>query len=125
MFLDTTVLVDILRGDQKIKDYIEKIAKKEQLLFSIVSIGELSDWSYSNKLDPNSVVSNVKSAAIAINISEKMCLDGSKFKQIQRKAGKVKFSLIDGLIAACAMNIDETLLTRDRNFEGLENVIIL
>jgi predicted nucleic acid-binding protein len=124
MFLDTTVLVDILRGDQKVTDYIEKLAEKEQLLFSIVSMGELADWSYSNKLDPNIVVSNVKSAAIVVNISEKICLEGSKIKQIQRRAGKVKFSLIDGLIAASAINIDETLLTRDRDFEGLEKVII-
>lgn len=125
MFLDTTVLVDILRGDRKVLNYVEEIAKKEHLLFSIVQIGELADWCHGNNLDPLKVTSDVKSIATVVNITERICLDGSKIKQKQREDGKGKFSLIDGLIVASAVNSEQMLFTRDRDFEGLEKVVII
>jgi predicted nucleic acid-binding protein len=99
MFLDTTVIVDILRGEQKVIDYIEKISKNEPLFFSLISIGELADWARSNNLNTRKVISDVKSIASMMSISDEICIDGSKLKKKQRDAGKKKFSLIDGLIS--------------------------
>jgi predicted nucleic acid-binding protein len=125
MFLDTTVIVDILRGEQKVIDYIEKISKNEPLFFSLISIGELADWARSNNLNTRKVISDVKSIASMMSISDEICIDGSKLKKKQRDAGKKKFSLIDGLIAASAMRSDQKLLTRDSDFEGLKNVNLI
>jgi len=125
MFLDTTILIEILRGSRKVIDYVEHAAKNEALLFSIVQIGELSDWSYSNNLDPSKVLNEIKNMATAVSVSETICLEGSRIKQERKKSGKSKFGLIDGIIAASAMSFDQKLLTKDRDFEGLENVAII
>ncbi len=125
MFLDTTILVEILRGNQKIVEYVEEVAEKEPLLFSVVQIGELADWCHLNGIEPLSVLRDVKSIATPVGVTESICLKGSKIKKEQRDAGKRKFSLIDGIIAASAIDLEQKLLTLDRDFEGLENVIIL
>lgn len=125
MFLDTTVIVDILRGEQKVIDYTEEISKNEPFFFSVISIGEIADWARSNNIDPIKVTSDVKSIASLMNITDEICLEGSKLKKNQRDAGKKKFSLIDGIIAASAIRSNEKLLTRDRDFKGLKNVILI
>ncbi len=125
MFLDTTILVEILRGNQKVVDHVERVAEKEPLLFSVVQVGELADWCHLNNLDPLKVLQDVKNIATPVGITESICLEGSKIKKEQREAGKRKFSLIDGIIAATAINLEQKLLTLDRDFEGLENVVLL
>lgn len=125
MFLDTTILVEILRGNQKVINYVERVAEKEPLLFSVVQIGELADWCHLNNLDPLKVLQDVKNIATPVGITESICLEGSKIKKEQRKAGRGKFSLIDGIIAASAISLEQKLLTLDRDFEGLENVVLL
>ncbi len=125
MFLDTTIIVEILRGNRKIVDYVENTAEKGPLLFSIVQVGELADWCYSNNLEPAKILKEVKGTATVTGITENVCLEGSKIKQEQRKAGKNKFSLIDGIIIASAINLEQTLLTADMDFEGLDGVMIL
>jgi len=125
MFLDTTVLVEVLRGNAEIVSYVERAAEKESLLFSIVQVGELADWSHHNGLDPSAVLDEVRAMATMVNINERICIEGSKIKQAQRQAGKKKFSLMDGLIAASARSLEQRLLTTDRDFEGLEDVAVL
>lgn len=125
MFLDTTILVDIARGDNKVLNHVKKIAEKENFLLSVVQIGELADWCHANKLDAIKVVNDIKRIAAVANITEDICLKGSEIKQKQRKAGIENFSLIDGIIFASAMNFGEALLTKDRDFEGLEGVILI
>ncbi|MFQ6136691.1 MAG: PIN domain-containing protein [Candidatus Hydrothermarchaeales archaeon] len=124
MFLDTTILVEVLKGNKKVLDYVENVAEKEPLLFSVVQVGELADWCYNNKLDPAKVLEEVKSTATVTGITEGMCIEGSKIKNEQRKAGKNKFSLLDGFIIASANNFEQKLLTTDPDFEGLDNVTI-
>jgi predicted nucleic acid-binding protein len=125
MFLDTTILVEILRGNREVVDYVEKVAEKEPLFFSVVQIGELADWCHLNNLDPLKVLQDIKEIATPVEITESICLEGSKIKKEQREVGKKKFSLIGGIIAASAINLEQKLLTLDRDFEALENVVIL
>ncbi len=125
MFLDTTVLVEVLKGSEEVIGYVENVAAKEPLMFSIVQVGELADWCYSNNLDPSKILNEVKSMGTVVGITESVCLEGSRIKQEQRKAGKSNFSLIDGFIAASAMSFEQRLLTKDKDFEGLGNAIIL
>lgn len=125
MFLDTTVIVEILRGNAGVIDYVEKIAEKEPLMFSVVQVGELADWCYSNDFDPSKILDEVKDMATVVGVTEEICLEGSRIKHEQRKTGKNRFSLIDGFIASSAMGLEQKLLTKDGDFEGLENVIVL
>ncbi len=125
MFLDTNIIIEILRGNQKVVRYVERIAEKEFLLFSVVQIGEIADWCHLNNLDPFKVLEEVKNIATPVEINESICLEGSNIKKDQRKRGKRKFSLMDGIIAASAIILEQKLITLDKNFEGIENVILL
>ncbi len=125
MFLDTTILVEVLRGNAQVVSYVEKIAEKEPLMFSIVQVGELADWSYSNNFDPSKILDEVMSMATVVGITENVCLEGSRIKHEQRKAGKSKFGLIDGFIISSATSFEQKLLTKDWDFEGLESVVII
>jgi predicted nucleic acid-binding protein len=125
MFLDTTVLVELLRGNADVVSYVEKAAEREPLMFSIVQVGELADWCHSNKFNPTKILAEVKDLATVVGVTEGICLEGSRIKHEQRKVGKNKFSLIDGFIASSAASFEQKLLTKDEDFGGLENVIVL
>ncbi|MEE8402087.1 MAG: PIN domain-containing protein [Candidatus Hydrothermarchaeaceae archaeon] len=125
MFLDTTILIEFLRGNRKVIDYLENIAETEPLLFSIVQTGGLADWCHANKLKVAKVLKEVKGMATVTGITESICIEGSKIKQGQRKAGKNQFGLMDGFIIASAMSFEQTLLTTDPDFEGLDEAIVL
>ncbi|MEE9568428.1 MAG: type II toxin-antitoxin system VapC family toxin [Candidatus Binatia bacterium] len=125
MFLDTTIIVEVLRGNEEITSYVEGSAEKEPLMFSLVQIGEIADWCHANKLDTQKVISEVKAMATVVGLSEDICLEGSKIKHEQRQAGKGSFGLMDGLIAASAMSFEQKLLTRDKDFTDIENVVVL
>lgn len=125
MFLDTTVIVMVLTGSREVTDYVEKVAEKEPLLFSIVQVGELADWCYANNLEPEKILKEVKSMATITGITESICLTGSEIKQEQRKSGKNKFSLMDGIIIASSRSYEQKLLTTDADFEGLKAVTLL
>ncbi|MFQ5815489.1 MAG: type II toxin-antitoxin system VapC family toxin [Candidatus Hydrothermarchaeaceae archaeon] len=125
MFLDTTVIVEILRGNEEVSARVEEAAGEEPLMFSMVQIGELADWCHINELDPTKVLKEVKAMATVVGITEGICLEGSRIKRTQRKTGKTSFSLLDGMIASSAMAFEQELLTSDGDFEGLENTIVL
>ena len=125
MLLDTSIIVDLLKGDEKIAGMLKKEAQKEPFFISLIQLGELADWALANGLDPLDVIDTAKKAASAVDLTEEICLSASRTKRKQRKRGKGKFSLIDGIIAATAASIDQKLLTRDRDFDGLENAIII
>jgi predicted nucleic acid-binding protein len=125
MFLDTTILVEILRGNEKVTRYVEKVAEREPLLFSIIQIGEIADWCYSNNLEPLQILKQIKDLATVVSITENICLEGSEIKQERRKAGKHKFSFIDGILAASARSFEQKVLTTDKDFQEVEDAIIL
>ncbi|GBE18600.1 tRNA(fMet)-specific endonuclease VapC [archaeon BMS3Abin16] len=125
MLLDTSIIVDLLKGDERIVGLLKKEAQKEPFFLSLIQLGELADWALANGLDPLDVIDTAKKAASAIDLTEEICFSASRTKRKQRKSGKNKFSLIDGIIAATAASIDQKLLTRDRDFDGLENAIII
>jgi predicted nucleic acid-binding protein len=125
MFLDTSILVEVLRGSPEVVGRVEKIARREALMFSIVQLGELADWSRSNNFDPEGVVDRVKAMASVVGLTEEICLEGSRIKFQQRKAGRKGFSLIGGIIAASARTFEQDLLTKDQDFQGLEGVVLI
>lgn len=115
MLLDTSVMVELLK----------KEAQKEPFFLSIIQLGELADWAHANGLDPLDVTGTVKKAATPVDMTEEICLSASRTKRGQRSRGKDRFSLIDGITAATAASLDQRLLTRDRDLEVLDDVIIM
>ena len=127
MFLDTNVIVDIFRFDEESKNFqkIFELIKDEPLFISIFQIGEISDWSLVNKIDPDEPLEFLKKTMNIIPLSEEICLEASKIKYNMRKKGEKKFGLADGIILASARSINQTLLSKDSDFKNAKDVIFL
>ncbi|UCG70911.1 MAG: PIN domain-containing protein [Thermoplasmata archaeon] len=127
MFLDTSIIVDIFRYDEKDKNFqkIFELIKDDPLFISIFQIGEISDWSLLNRIDPIEPLKQLKKTMNIIPLSEDICLDASRIKFEMCKKGENKFSLADGVILASARSINQTLLSKDTDFIKAKDVIIL
>lgn len=127
MFLDTTIIIEILKGgseSQPIEKIIENI-KNEPLFISKAQIAELSDWCINNDTEPLKRITQIKEIMHVIPLSEKICLNAADIKHEMRNNGIKKFSLMDGIILASARSINQKLLTADTDFRKAEDVIIL
>jgi len=127
MFLDTTIIIELLQGDKRSKR-IEKILaliKDEPLFVSVIQLGELSDWCISAKIDPLKPISQIKDIANIIPINEKIASEGAEIKHEMRKSSIKKFSLMDGLILASARSINQNLLTSDTDFRKAKDAIVI
>ena len=127
MFLDTNIIVDIFRYDEESKKFqkIFELIENEPLFISVFQIGEISDWSLFNKIDPAEPIEFLKKTVNITPLSEDICIEASKIKYKTRKEGEKKFSLADGIILASARSINQTLLTRDGDFKRLKDVVLL
>lgn len=127
MFLDTSIIIDILRSDteaRRVKEILELVGN-ESLFVSVYQIGELTDWSLMNGINPFGPVKHLKETTRMVPLSESICVEASDIKHEMRTKGATKFSLGDGLVLASARSINQTLLTKDKDFKAAEDAIIL
>ena len=127
MFLDTSIIVDIFQYDEDSINFqkIYELIKDEPLFISVFQIGEISDWSLMNKIDPAEPIEFLKKTMNIIPLNEDICLEGSKIKYEMRKKGEKSFSLADGIILASARSINQTLISKDSDFKKAKDVIML
>jgi len=127
MFLDTSVIVELMRGGkdcprtEKILGYIEN----ELLFISVIQLGEINDWGIANCSDAATRISQLKDIVHIIPMNEEISIEASAIKHQMRKKNIAKFSLIDGLILASARYIGQKLLTLDTDFRKAKDVIII
>ena len=127
MFLDTSIIVEILRnekGQRRFED-IYALIKDEPLFISVLEIGEITDWCLDNSVDPMTRITKLKEILNIIPLNEKLCFEGSSIKYEMRKLGVSKFSLFDGIILASARSINQKLLTADSDFRKATDAIII
>jgi len=127
MFLDTTIIIEILEGRRaSIKiDKILKHIKDEPLFISVIQLAELSDWCENNKIDAFKRITQIKEIVNVIPLNDRICMDGAEIKHEMRKCGIDKFSLIDGIILASARSINQKLLTTDTDYRKAKDTIFI
>ncbi len=127
MFLDTSIIVEILRtesGDD-LADRILGLVKEEPLYISILQVAELADWCNSNGVDAESRLSRLKEIASMVPLTEYICLLAAAVKRRMRGIGISKFGLADGIILASARSMGQKVLTMDTDFSKAPDAIIL
>ena len=127
MFLDTSIIIEIFRNDNKSNTFEEifKLIKDEPIFISTIQIGEISDWCLKNNIDPEKRIAKLKKILNVVPLSKKICIEGSKIKHNIRKKRTSKFSLIDGIILSSARSINQKLLTSDKDFRKISDTIVL
>ena len=126
MFLDTSVIVELMRGENDgLIDEIMAHIENELLFISMVQLGEVNDWCLANSSDPDARISQLKEIVHLIPVNETICTQASEIKHEMRSGKLPKFSLIDGLILASARFIGQKLLTLDSDFRKAEDAICI
>ena len=127
MFLDTSIIIELFRSDKNGKKFnaIYEVIEDETLFISIFQFAEISDWCLKNNIDPAEPPRYLKDLVNVIHLNEDICIEASRIKYNMRKKGMKKFSLADGIVLASARSIDQTVLTKDKDFQKLKDTIII
>jgi predicted nucleic acid-binding protein len=125
MFLDTTIIVELMRGEgQRVKNILAHI-ENELLFISIIQLGEVNDWCLANCSDTPKRIAQLKEIVNVIPLNEAICIEASELKHKFRSQKIVKFSLMDGIILASARYIGQKLLTSDTDFRKADDAIMI
>ncbi len=125
MFLDTSIIVELMRGEGPRVDSIMAHIENELLFISVIQLGEVNDWCLANCSDPPARILQLKDIVNVIPLNEAICIEASELKHQFRAQKIIKFSLMDGIILASARYIDQKLLTSDADFRKANDAIII
>jgi len=118
--LDTNIVIDIFRGDEKLKDRINNIRESENIFISFVTLCELYKGAFSffkpeEKIkDIDNFIANFQ----IIEIDKKACKEYGKIYSELKKKGSL-FNDFDLIIASIVKVNDLILVTHDRHFENI------
>lgn len=123
MILDAYAWIEYFFGSEKGKKVRAVIENKECYTLEC-NLAEIYEWAKKNKEDFSMLqkIMITKSKILAIN--RKDWLRGVEIKLEQRKKQK-DFGLIDGLILAKQEEIECKVITGDKHFKNMKNIVYL
>lgn len=120
VLVDTDVLIDLLRGHPKAREFLLHISERDAVCCSVVAVAEL----YAGVRDPEEqATAELVAGMIVIPITREIA---EKAGRIKRDAKGHSLELDACLIAATAMVEATTLATRNARlypFDGLELIV--
>ena len=123
--LDTTFLVDLIRGEKKVLDTLEKLEKSEEnISISSISVMELvMGASISNNASiENDKIMKLLESLIILNFDKDCAVLAGEIQAPLRKKGNL-IDLEDIMIGATAVNQNEILITKNKkHFERIPNL---
>ncbi len=123
MLLDTSAWIELFIESSK-GMAARKMIENNETCFSIVSIPEIVVWSLKNNKDPFFYLNRMKKISGIINMNELISILAGELNFEMKKTIK-DFGMIDSAILATAKIYDLKIVTTDRHFRDLENVIML
>ncbi len=121
--LDSSAWIEYFKGSvvgEKVNDVIEK----EEILICTLSIAEISDKFAREKEDFEKFLVFIKNVSAIIDITISSCSESGKLKMERRKVKK-EFSLADAIIYLTAKENSCILMTKDRDFEDMKDIVII
>jgi predicted nucleic acid-binding protein len=119
-FIDTSVIIDFLAGDEKIVSIVKELAEKEEIKTTTITEYEL--YKHKNELK-RQVAEKFLSAITVCSFDRASARKAALLFENLRKSGKM-INENDLLIVGIALAKDEVLLTRDQKFGDIDNVNI-
>lgn len=125
--LDTTFLIDLLRGDDKISIVLDKLERSEETVsISAASIMELVCGASSSKniLPEKEKVMKLLESMIVLEFNKDSAILAGEIEAYLRKEGNM-IDIEDIIIGATAIKNDEVLITRNKkHFERIKELQI-
>ena len=119
-FLDTSVIIDFLAGDEKIISLIKELAAKEEIKTTTITEYELLKHKTELK---KQLAENFLSAIIVCPFDRASARKAALLFEKLSKAGKM-INENDLLIAGISLANDDVLLTRDQKFGNIDDTKI-
>ena len=119
-FIDTSVIIDFLAGNEKIVALVKELAEKEEIKTTTITEYEL--LKHRTELE-RQVAENFLSAIIVCPFDRASAGKAALLFEKLSKAGKM-INENDLLIAGISLANDEVLLTRDRKFGAIDDANI-
>ena len=123
MLLDTYAWVEHFKGSEKGKQ-VDKLIIDEECYTSILSIAEIAEWCLKNNIDLTYCIDIAKKLSMIIDLDLNIVVLAAKLNFEYKKSIK-NWGMLDSLIYATARIYGKKILTGDKHFENLEDVIIL
>ena len=127
MFLDTSIIIEILAGRKgsTVKEEVFAAIGASPLYFSAVQFAEIADICMNNGEDAEKRIRQVKDIVSVTSLDDNICLQAAAIKLHMRKKGCNKFSLVDGIVLASARSVGEKLLTLDTDFRMAKDAFVM
>ncbi|MBS3075293.1 type II toxin-antitoxin system VapC family toxin [Candidatus Pacearchaeota archaeon] len=119
--LDTNIVIDIFRGDEKLKDKINDIRGSENIFISSITLCELYKGAFSF-FKPEEKIKDIDNFIVnfqIIDLDKEVCKEYGKIHSGLKKRGNL-FNDFDLIIAAIVKSNDLTLITRDNHFNNID-----
>jgi len=119
MILDTSILIDLLRGNKETTQKIKAIEQQESLKISTITVMEL--YAYIGKQKIETMLKNVQICDMTVEIAKQAGL----FAQALSKKGQ-EIDTEDYIIAATAYQFGEPILTKNpKHFSRIKDIKIV
>jgi predicted nucleic acid-binding protein len=125
MILDTYAWIEFFKGSERGKK-VEDILKKERCYTSAVSLAEIVEWCFKNNLEQKieEYVVKIKNGTLVIFLGDIISTLAGKLNYERKK--KIRgWGMLDSFILASANLNNLKILTGDKHFRDLPNVIML
>ena len=123
MLLDTYAWIEIFLDTEKGKKATQ-LTKNKRIYTSVVTLSEIISWCLRNNQNAQKFLSLIKENSIIIYINDDVAeIAGTLNFEIKKK--EKSFGMIDSLIYATAQIYSLKLLTGDKHFRNLDDVIML
>lgn len=124
ILLDTSAWIEIFRDTDKGRKALETLKSEDGAYACVISIAEISSWADKNRFDPSMLLQELGKTADYVDL-DRGILQQSGLDYNKLRKTKEKISLIDAIIYTTAAIHGLKLLTCDRDFEGLPDVILI
>ncbi|MFN4212579.1 MAG: type II toxin-antitoxin system VapC family toxin [Microgenomates group bacterium] len=128
ILIDTSVIVEILKGNQKIIDFLK--SKKEEIYITSVTLAEVTIGFYFKsrkyfKTHKSYFEELLEKKLIKIiPFDERIALTFAKMQASLKRSGKV-LADFDAVIAATSLFFEATLITLDEDFKRVKGLKLL
>ena len=123
VIFDTYAWIEYFLGSSKGKK-VSNIFESNEIITPIIVLVELSCKSAKENWDFKKYLEFIKANSLVLNIREKTLIDTGKL-YVQMRSKIRDFGLVDTIILAMAKVEKAKILTGDKHFETLDNVIFL
>jgi|SRR3990167_6836201 len=121
--LETTFLIDLLRGKPEIKEFKDELDKSETLI-CIAAPSVMEIWNKITRLPQKDRINELISSCVILPLDEKSAKEAADIQTELQKVGAI-IDLEDIMIAAIARSNGEKLVTRDEHYAKIKGLKIL